>query len=162
HSGQGIYYPVQEPPPLVVTKAGKVRFGPVGEGTRTLQVFVPSRTRAGAGTTLQLGELSPDQPSTIDMPELDRQLVRGRAVLAEPRASERMGVVARAGRTRPETLFSSDQPNVAGLDGDGNFVLDLPAGSYRLLLFDLETGIAFHGEGLKVTQGMAPLLVRPE
>src|SRR5262245_55154288 len=91
---------VEEPDPLVLTKAGKVRFGPVGDGRRTLQVFVPSRTRAGTGTTLELGELTPDHPETIALLELGRQLVRGRVALADHVPSERIGVGAYSEQTQ--------------------------------------------------------------
>jgi hypothetical protein len=63
-------------------------------------------------------------------------------------------------------LFAAwqEQANVAGVDGGGNFALDLPAGSYRLQLFDLLTGIAFHSEEQPVAVGkdMPPLVLRPE
>jgi hypothetical protein len=165
-SDSGYQHYLQEPPPPALMRAGKVRFGPVGGGTRSLQLFVPSRTRIGTGTTLQLGEIDPDRgSSTIALPDLDRQLVHGRVALTDHLPSERIAVAARpvAARRLAWLALWGEEPNVAGVDAGGSFVLDLPAGSYRLQLFDLLTGIAFHTEEqpVAVAKGMAPLLLQP-
>jgi protocatechuate 3,4-dioxygenase beta subunit len=165
-SPQGYQHYLQEPPPLQVTHAGKVRFGPVGSGSRSLQLFVPSRTRVGTGTMLHLGDLEPDVPATIALPVLDRHLVRGRVALPDHVPSERIAVAARpvVEKGRERFLLWQEEPNVAGVDGSGGFVLDLPAGSYRVQVFDLLTGIAFHTEEQPVAVGkdMPQLVLKPE
>jgi protocatechuate 3,4-dioxygenase beta subunit len=164
---RGFEHSVPEPAPFALTHKGTYRIGPVGRGTRQLQIWLPSRARVGTGTAVPLADLDPDRgPVTVAMPDLAREFVRGRVLLAEHVPSERVAVVANKMQEKGPAPFAPwfERPNIAGIDDGGNFVLDLPTGSYRLQLFDVETGIAFHTEEqpMAVAKGMAPIALRPE
>jgi protocatechuate 3,4-dioxygenase beta subunit len=152
--------------PTRIDEAGAFKLGPLGNGNVALQLWVPSRVRIGTGTAVQLGDFNPDRgPTAVKLPELTTEFIRGHVELPGNVPTERIAVLATAvSKQRQPWLLRSERPNVAGIDGDGNFVLDLPAGTYHLQLVDVLTGIIVHTEGkdLAVGENPAALAIRPE
>lgn len=160
-TGYSHYVPL--PPPLPLARTGAYRLGPVGSGAFELQLFVPSRTRIGTGTTLRLGEIDPDRGGKkIALPDLTCRILRGRVELPHGVPSERIGVLAV--RTGAGQSLWFDRPTVDGVDSDGRFAMDLPVGSYTLQLVDLSTSIVFHTEAQDLELGPQPaaITLRPQ
>jgi hypothetical protein len=145
-STRGFEVAPPDPAPQLLEPGKVLHFGPLGRGSQQLAVFVPSRTTAGAGITMGLGRFVPnDTKQTRALPRLSICHLRGHVDLPSDVPTERVGLIAR----RPEedgNAWLRTRPGIAALDGDTNFVIDLPAGNYRLQLVDLETDIVFHTE----------------
>jgi hypothetical protein len=163
-SDGGFAHAVRGESVLSITKAGTFKLGPVGNGSFPLQLWVPSRVRIGAGTTLQLGTFDAGMHS-IELPDLTTQILHGHVDLPSAVPTERIAALATVvpGPKQDPWRSGWDNPNVAGLDGDGNFELDLPVGSYYLQLADVLTGIVFHTEEADVVvgKGLKPIALHP-
>jgi hypothetical protein len=150
-------------PPVFLANAGKLKLGPVGRGKYRIELVVPSRTRTATGTTVQLGDVDPDRgPTRIALPDLTRGILRGRVVAGDV-PNERLAILASPTDGRRMPLWDLPQPNVAGVEGDGSFAIDLPAGPYCLQLVDLLTGIVFHteAEDVRIDESPKPIDIRP-
>jgi hypothetical protein len=151
--------------PLSITRAGKFRLGPVGESRYLLHLFVPSRTRVGTGTTIELGDVAPDRGRVaITLPELKTRIVQGRVEFPTGVPSERLALLATAVLGPRSLSWLTDRPNVAGIDADGRFAIDLPTGSYHLQLVDLLTSVVFHTEtdDLEVDEHTSAIILQPQ
>ncbi|MCA8950741.1 MAG: carboxypeptidase regulatory-like domain-containing protein [Planctomycetes bacterium] len=142
---------VPVPAPIAITRAGRLRIGPIGHGQRRIQLWVPSRTRSATGTGTMTDWIDPDgEPTTIALPEVGTRIVMGHVELPKDVATERVVVLATPAAAGAPPMFAAiaprQQPNVAGLTATGRFTIDLPRGRYCLQLADLETGVVFHTE----------------
>lgn len=144
-------------------RTGEFRLGPVDEDRYSLQLFMPSRTRVASGTRLELGVVKAGAKVRIELPDLSACIVHGRVVLPVEVPTERIAIVAAVIDAQPKA-WQHPRPNVAGIDRDGRFAIDLPAGRYRLQLADVATGIVFHTEPmpLQVGASTAECTLRPE
>jgi protocatechuate 3,4-dioxygenase beta subunit len=151
------------PAGVAITGPGRYRLGPLGSGTWRAQLLMPSRTRVGMGRAVDLGMFDPDAgPKTIELPAPLRQL-RGRVELPRGVPAERIGVLARRAQPPPDRSRPDFVEPVAGVDADGSFALEVPAGTVCLQLADLATDIVFHTEGhdLEVGADTPAVTIRP-
>ena len=153
-----------QPAPIALRKPGIYRFGPLIDDQIDIDVYVPSRTRAGTGTRLPLGTIEfGDEPVDLDLPDLQSTIVTGRVESMQPLPFERIAVVASATHMQDRSRFAfSSRPNLAGVMGNGTFRIDLPAGTYCVQLADVLTGIVFHTEAIDFKPSDEPLVLRPK
>jgi protocatechuate 3,4-dioxygenase beta subunit len=140
-------------------------FGPAIDDRASFELFVPSRTRVGAGTTLHLEGIEVDDgKARLELPDLQRHLVRGRIRVDGALPTARLAVLAvRDEESGPFRVFRNDKSTV-GVFGDGTFQIDLPPGTYCIQLVDVTTGIVFHTEAndLEVGAETGELTLKPE
>lgn len=151
------------PAHIALCNPGVFEIGPLASNKLNLLVHIPSRTRAGTATRLHLKQLSyRDEPVQLDLPNLSSTIVRGRIVPSQAIPYERIAVMATC--TRKQNAFinnASAHPTSAGVNSDGTFAIDLPAGSYALQLADSRTGIVFFTSPEDVLSTVDNLVLRP-
>lgn len=127
-------------------------FGALDGDRASFELFVPSRTRVGAGTTLHFeGTEVKDGIARIELPDLERHLVRGRIRTESALPSARIAVLATREEEGGRLRFYRNDKATVGVFGDGTFAIDLPPGRYCLQLADILTGIVFHTEAEDLT-----------
>jgi len=165
--GGGFQHSVPAPRPVTLRRGqSDYDFGFVQGRRVSLNLFLPSRTRTGSGTTIPLDTLEiVDGKVEVKLPELACTVLRGRievntqlptariAVMATPINEERQAFQFRALR---------QQRVVAGVFADGTFMIDLPNTEHVLQLVDVETGIVFHTEANNHKPDVPDLVIRPD
>lgn len=162
--GGGFFqHSLDDPSPVPLVRAGRFRFGPLLPATLPLQVFVPSRTRVGVGTTVTLGEIdSQVGMTTIALPDLTTLFVTGRIELPSDVPTERIVVLAtRRGERDDRARRMGGNVSMTGIDAGGRFTIELPRGSHVLQLADLATGIVFHTEAEDVVARAEEVVLKP-
>ncbi|MCK5943083.1 MAG: carboxypeptidase regulatory-like domain-containing protein, partial [Planctomycetes bacterium] len=163
-AGGGFRHSIEMPAPRTLRADERsFPFGAVTGGTASFELFVPSRTRVGAGTMLNLNGLPvEDGRVKVELPKLARHVVRGRIEGAGELPTERVAVLATPIVDRVDRFGMSNDKTVSGVFSDGTFAIDLPAGSYCMQLADVTTGIVFHTEAEDFVAGSGPLAMRPQ
>jgi hypothetical protein len=127
-----------------------------------VQLLVPSRTIFGMATTVVIGTAEPDGTvRRFELPDLASPIVSGRVDLPPAVPTERIGVLFQRVDGDPTRSMGTSR-GVAGVEADGRFSIDLPAGTYGVQLADLVTGIIFHTEANDTVVGRGPLLLAPK
>jgi len=131
--------------------------------TATVELYVPSRTRVGAGTTIPLGRFDcRDEPYDVAMTDLTHTILRGKIEPSQPIPMQFVHVIATRMRDgRPADDAHGRMPPVCGVASDGRFAIDLPVGDYRLRLLDVRTGVCFHTEDEDVVVPRDDVTLRP-
>jgi len=157
----GLRHHVPLPQPVTLKPGQRTfAFGAQQGNTISLRLFVPSRTRVGAGAAFDFPNLTiVDGVATLPLPETRLTVLRGRIECAGDLPTERVAVVAT--RTKPRPRRSRQDKVVTGVHADGSFELDLEAGTHTLQLVDVETGIVFHTEANDVAHTAAQVLLEP-
>ncbi|MCB9876007.1 MAG: carboxypeptidase regulatory-like domain-containing protein [Planctomycetes bacterium] len=149
--GNGFFqHHITAPPPRTVREAGTVHLGPVGGSSGELLVWVPSRLRCDAGSSLAV-PVGGEAPK-IDLASLRSVLVTGRVEADDLPLAQ---VAVQAERVDDGARRRAGQPARAGLEAGGQFALDLLPGRYRLSLLDLESNLVFHVEADELEVGAA-------
>lgn len=164
--GRGFRHSVPQPQPIQLHRdQTRYEFGAVQGNRLSLLLFVPSRTRAGSGTSFPLNQLAVnDGKVDVVLPEFDCRVLRGRVEVDTRLPTERIAVVATAAEEERQRFAFSfrNRKVIAGLFADGSFEIDLPNREYVLQLVDLETGIVFHTETDNHKATADNLVIRPK